>query len=84
MSISFKSFVAVLVLLAPVSEAVAKSVSISGKHTRGEIANKCFKHGGQFYGLSKKDGGGFGCINESKGTAVHCTSDGKCTGEVPA
>lgn len=63
--------------------ASAKTVKISGTHSASEIQTACAGVSGEFYQNSIEDGGGYGCYNEDKGTAVHCSSNGQCEGYVP-
>jgi hypothetical protein len=61
------------------SDATARSVSISGTHSRSEIAGKCSAAGG----LSSSGPNGYGCVNVDKGTGVNCDTKGHCNGWVP-
>jgi len=63
-------------------EANAEKVSIRGKHTRAEIAQKCAAVGGDALGVENKSGD-YACFNPNKGTNVQCNEKGKCTGYVP-
>lgn len=68
-------------LIAP-SAAFAEKVSISGTHSREEIASKCKAVGG--VGVNTQGtSGGYGCENLDKGTSVDCDAKGNCTGWVP-
>jgi hypothetical protein len=64
-------------------EANAKKVSISGTHTRAEIAQKCDAVGGVKSNTGGTSGG-YGCENLDKGTSVNCNEQGQCTGWVPS
>jgi hypothetical protein len=63
-------------------EANAEKVSISGRHTRAEIAQKCAAVGGDAIGVDNSSGD-YSCFNPHKGTSVSCDEKGKCTGYVP-
>ena len=82
MTLTVKATVIALALILPATACMAKTVNIGGRHTPGEIANKCFKSGGSFFSKGGK-GGFFGCSNDKKGTSVNCNTQGKCTGTVP-
>jgi hypothetical protein len=75
------ALVAATLLLAATAE--AKTVKISGTHSSSQIQSACAGVGGDFYQNSIEDGGGYGCYNEDKGTAVHCSGKGTCEGYVP-
>ena len=64
-------------------EANAKKVSISGTHSRAEIAQKCDAVGGVKNNTGGTSGS-YGCENLDKGTSVTCNEKGKCTGWVPS
>jgi hypothetical protein len=59
--------------------ACAEKVAIHGKKTSYQILEACNKVGGQYW----KERGQYGCINDGKGTAINCSSDGTCIGIVP-
>jgi hypothetical protein len=75
----FAIFGALALLSTPM---MGREVTIGGTHGAGEIQQKCEAAGGDFAGGLK--GGGYGCMNGSKGTSIVCTNNGKCTGSVPA
>jgi len=65
-----------------IGDASARTITISGTHTRSEIAGKCDAVGGVKVGTGASKGG-FGCENLDKGTSVNCDAKGHCTGWVP-
>ena len=73
--------VATMALTAP-SAAFAKTVNISGTHSRQEIATACKAVNGEANNTSGTSGS-YGCDNLNKGTSVNCNAKGVCTGWVP-
>ncbi len=82
MSLLMKSAVVLLAVSIPLSASYARTFSLSGKHSRAEIASKCDAAGGVKSNTSGKSGK-YSCNNLDKGTSVDCNANGKCTGTVP-
>ena len=64
------------------SASFAKTVSISGTHSKADIQKACdaLPDG---VPVSGGKGNGYGCVNTKKGTMVACNDKGECTGYVP-
>lgn len=82
MSLLMKSAAVLFALSIPMSAANARTVNISGKFTRAQIAARCDEVGGVKSNTAGKKGS-YGCENFDKGTSVNCDANGKCTGWVP-
>lgn len=64
-------------------EALARTVTISGRHSQAEIKSTCKAAEGSFSPNTVNPPGGYACDNVAKGTSVTCDSKGHCTGTVP-
>lgn len=73
--------VATMALTAP-SAAFAKTVKISGTHTRQEIGATC-RAGGGIAINTEGTSGTYECHNPDRQTSIYCNDNGKCDGWVP-
>ena len=72
------AFAISLVGLAP-HDAFAKSVTVKGTVSLGQVSLACVNSEGTFTGGTGK--GGYGCVTAI--SSISCTAKGKCTGTVP-
>lgn len=79
MSRFLQSIIAMLTVILLAGDAMARKVTISGRHSRAEIAGKCHAIGGARFATGSKSGS-YGCFNARRDTTVECDSRGRGTG----
>lgn len=82
MSRTLKVSIAAVMLVFIAGEASARTVNISGTHSRDAIRKACDAVGG-VGSNTLGSSGGYSCDNLDKGTAVVCDAKGHCKGYVP-